>query len=151
MERREEVDRWMENSWTGADHCAEGEEARLHRAFRAVLCAMPDEDFDRFDAANPTVICQPHVNASVLSYYVSVPTGVQGGRVNVIYFSPSLFRKTDKNLTNVVAHECAHVVLGHHENPATDSPRAREQEADDRSASWGFRRTYTKSKFDQLP
>ena len=51
---------------------------------------MPDEDFDRFDAANPTVIGQPHVNASVFSYHVFVPTGVQGGRVNVIYFSPSL-------------------------------------------------------------
>lgn len=151
MDRNEQVDTWLEGGWPGAANFTEGEEQRLHQAFRTVLYAMPSEDFDRFDAANPTVVCPTHVNGCVFSYCVFVPDGIPCGRVNVIYLSPSLFRKTDKRLTDIVAHECAHIVLGHHENPGTDSPRAREQEADDLSASWGFRRTYSKRRLDQIP
>jgi hypothetical protein len=150
MDRGEWVDDWFEEGWPGANSFAEGEEVRLHQALRAVITAMPEEDFDRFNAANPTIVCKPHVNGAVFSYAVFAPAGMPHGRVNVLYLSGSLFRMGDRQLTDVVAHECAHIVLGHHAIILTDNPRACEVEADGLSASWGFRRTYSKRKLDQI-
>ena len=48
---------------------------------------------------------------------------------------------SDNLKMNIIAHEIAHFVLGHHLNP---KGKKSEEEADDLIAKWGFDRCYGK-------
>jgi hypothetical protein len=59
----------------------------------------------------------------------------------VIYLSPMLLSNPREEVESVIAHELAHVVLGHKEEPSPNAAAvgaARESEADQLVESWGF-------------
>jgi hypothetical protein len=61
----------------------------------------------------------------------------------VIFLSPELLGRSEEAIRFVIAHELAHVVLGHEEEPCEDARAAAEQDekaADHLAESWGFRR-----------
>lgn len=61
----------------------------------------------------------------------------------LIYLSPNLLDYPEDQVRNTIAHELAHVVLGHSEEPCPDAPMIgenQERQADELAAQWGFPR-----------
>lgn len=67
-----------------------------------------------------------------------------GGKV--VYFSPLLFESSPERIRFTIAHEIAHVVLGHTDDfspNAQEIAKRQEQEADEQAERWGFERPST--------
>src|SRR5947207_13463501 len=115
----------------GLDHDVEDSVGRLHRAFRKVLARTSDEQLRRFCDLSPQVICL-RSRGKVFRAHKNVP---------LIYLVP-VFKMSETTLLNLVAHEMAHVVLGHHESGPPDF----EEKADDLVEQWGFKRSYPRTR-----
>ena len=63
----------------------------------------------------------------------------------MVYLAPQLERFSHKYVDQTVAHEFAHVILGH---PMKNRSLSNEQDADNKAQSWGFNPAY---KPDQYP
>lgn len=74
---------------------------------------MTQDEFDGFMELSPTIVCLPSVNGPAFAYAMPVPSGAEVATLHVLYFAPTLWKKRDDRLTDVVAHEVAHLVLGH--------------------------------------
>lgn len=147
--RDERIELWWEDvsGWEGLMVDSETE-ARLFQAFRQVLQAMPGEMFRQFLALDPVVMC-PDESAFVID--CPSPRFREHSRP-LIYFAPTIARMTDHNLVDRVAHEMAHVILGHYRQDLRlrRSPRTCEAEADQLSQQWGFRPRYTRAMLRRL-
>jgi hypothetical protein len=58
-----------------------------------------------------------------------------------IYLSPELESLSQQKVNSTVAHEFAHIMLGHHDSSATDGDESKESEADLLISKWGYRPT----------
>ncbi len=110
----------------------------LRDAFVTVLLHISIEHFERFLRVNPTVIFLQDCLAQVA--YQLVPTEFpepHTRRAFTIYFNIDLTRQTRDALRPLVAHEVAHIVLGH-----LDYPRKPRQQCETEVAAqlqeWGF-------------
>jgi hypothetical protein len=102
--------------------------------------------FEAFQAASPTIVCNPAVRARVYRYVLPPATELeQQQQICVMYFSPHVARMSARSLADLVAHEAAHVVLGR-----TGRGSVTEREADDLAETWGFRRGYARARRRQL-
>jgi hypothetical protein len=147
--REGQVDRWWRAGFPGAFCFADPKEDRLYEGFRRVLLTLPDEHFRGFLDARPTIVCLPGVTANVFRYVLPVGPAQQSVRLTVMYFSPTLFRRTDESLASTVAHEVAHVILG--QLRGTPGRRSdREAAADDLARQWGFARRYSARYLQEL-
>lgn len=114
-----------------------------------MLLTLPEEDFELFLVQRPFVICQSKIRGKVFRRLIAVPPGAKEMQVNFIYLSPTVNRLSEKNLAKTVAHEIAHLVLGHQN--IKDRPRSEiEAEADALSVRWGFEPCYSRSELGQL-
>jgi len=149
-ERKNDIDYW----WTDAigNSFDYGNERRVHLAFRHVLLALPDKDFEHFMEQRPLLLCLPQLLGKTFRRLFPIPPGAEPIKVNFIYLSPNIDRWSEKNLVNTIAHEIAHLVLGHQDiRDAKHKPRSEtEAEADALSKKWGFGPSYTKSRLRQL-
>jgi len=149
-ERIADIDYW----WTDAiaESFDYGNERRVHSAFKHVLLAMPDEDFERFMEQQPVLLCLPKIRGKVFKRMIAVPPGAKELKVTFIYLPSNVDRWSEKTLINTVAHEIAHLVLGHLDLQDTKgNPKSKtEAEADTMSEKWGFRRSYTRPTLRQL-
>ena len=138
-ERLKKIDDWW-GGFPGAFACVSRLEDRLRLAFRRVLLAMREEDFEHFMELNPTIVCEPHLNGSHYTYYLPVPPGADGVTLHVLYFAPGIGRKSDDALAALVAHEAAHLGLRHDESHGGPEDEAA---ADALAEKWGFRKSYS--------
>jgi hypothetical protein len=144
--RDEQIELWWENVsiWLGL----QVGEARLFQSFRQVLRVFPADMFRQFLEVNPVVMC-PGLSAFV----VDCPSLRSRERSRpLMYFTPTIARMTDQHLIDCVAHETAHVLLGHY-RPDVNSrlpPHTCEAEADQLSQQWGFRPRYTRAELRRL-
>src|SRR5438046_7411608 len=114
LERISDIEYWWSGiHGAGADSSRRPSEPRLFAAFRRVLLAMPDDDFERFMELSPTVIFQPGVEGTVYSYWLPIIPGADHVVLRVIYICPDLRKWSDARIVRLVAHEAAHLVLGH--------------------------------------
>ena len=114
-----------------------------------MLLTLPEEDFELFLVQRPLVICQPKIRGKVFRRLIAVPPGAKEMQVNFIYLPPTVNRLSEKTLAKTVAHEIAHLVLGHQN--IKDRPRSEtEAEADALSVRWGFEPCYSRSQLRQL-
>ncbi len=146
-EREEDIAYWWEGGFPGAFHYVDPTESRLYAAFKKVLLAMPDEHFEKFTASDVTIVCLPKTSATIFRHSLVAPPGEEPRRLHmgVIYFAPHIGRYTDNHLAEIVAHEVAHVVLGHWSGEVRGEERADLEEAADRlSSEWGFKPRYSK-------
>jgi hypothetical protein len=69
-----------------------------------------------------------------------------------MYFPPTIARMTDQHLLDRVAHDMAHVLLGHYHPDASLrlAPHVCEAEADQLSQQWGFRPRDTRAGLRRL-
>ena len=150
-ERLEDVAYWWSGGFPGAfaaEYSRHPVEPRLYKAFQRVMLAMPDEDFDQFLGLKPTIVCQPAVNGTVYGYYIPVwPKDAEALRLRVIYFRPDLHKLSEDRLVRLVAHEVAHIILGHADLSGAKAGHGdmHAEEATDRKAeSWGFKGAYSR-------
>ena len=155
-ERIEDIDYWWHGGFPGAfaaDFRTNPLEPRLYGAVRRVLLAMPDEDFERFFTLGPQIVCQPAaVEGTLWRYFVPVMPKMKQAIVRVIYFSPEIRKWSAERLVRLVAHEIAHLILGHADSPqAAGHGDVHAEEATDRKAeSWGFQGAYSKAERRRL-
>ena len=111
----------------------------LRDAFLAVLGLIPESDLKIFLAYDPAVVCLEGCIAQVSSR--TVPRDCRQDRygpyVSTIHFTIELTRQTPAALLCLVAHEVAHIVLGHLDD--FQKPQSqRETEVADKVAHWGI-------------
>lgn len=150
-ERPKDIEYWWSGGFPGAfalERRGRLVQPRLFGAFRRVLLAMPEDDFERFMEMSPTVVCQPVIHGAAYSYYLPVVPGAQSVRLYVLYFRPDLEKFSDDKLARLVAHETAHLVLGHAAEAGRqavgDGEVHAEEAADRKAESWGFKGAYSR-------
>ena len=107
---------------------------KLRAAFELVFNKMPNDDREAFIEESPKIICSDH-------YGMVIHFRVDRFPMTAIYLRHDLIHLD--HCVDTIAHEMAHVVLGHHKEPIRNYERL----ADDRSESWGFKRCYTEPEF----
>ena len=150
-ERDEDIEYWWSGGFPGAfaaDYFRVPVQPKLYRAFQRVLRAMPSEDFDRFVGLQPTIVCQPVVTGAVYRYVIPVwPPKADMVCLWVLYFRPNLQRLSEESLVRLVAHEVAHLILGHADQGGytvgTGDVHA-EEAADRKAEAWGFKGAYSR-------
>jgi len=143
---------WPEAGLGGPDPT----ESRRHLALAEVLRSIPEDDYLRL--ANAMLFSPDSPAASSAAYIWFIPDARVGGRVEcfpatvfpgeeehlvpftqVIYLSPILERSAWDILVATVAHELAHVVLGHCLMPDSEEEyESQEQAAYELLCKWGF-------------
>ncbi len=147
-ERIIDIEFWWGDASSESFDEGEGEK-RVYSTFQQVLLTLPEEDFELFLEQRPLVLCQSKIRGKVFRRLIAVPPGAKEMQVNFIWLSPTVSRLSENNLANTVAHEIAHLVLGHQN--IKDRPRSEiEAEADALSVRWGFEPCYSRSYLGQL-
>lgn len=120
-------------------------ESRRHRALAEVLCTMSNGDYARLLKASLTFdwfIPQPWQRACVqpVGHVVTEkPTkGLTRCYARILYLSPQLEAAAWDVLLAIVAHEVAHIVLGHQLIGNDAVYDAQEEEAFQTICAWGF-------------
>jgi Zn-dependent protease with chaperone function len=127
MVRRDKNERWddfhyqfLQSGWFDDDR------AKTVEAMRRLSERMPEEIFDEL----PIVIVLAPAQWKYGQVYPSILNGV------VVYLSPTLEKLEQEEVDFTVAHEFAHVHLGH--QVWSNNPPSLEDEADKLVESWGF-------------
>lgn len=122
---------------------------RLARAFKEILSHLSEDKLAQFiDDINPKVIyIGSHSNACVFAMHVPPKPKEETGltQLNALHLSASIEDVTDEELRDILAHEIAHLMLGHQVSIGFSSEgeeQCREIEADTLSVSWGFSPCY---------
>lgn len=134
--------------WPDADFFGPDPEKSIrHWAIAEVLCSIPTDDYERLRALAGMFtwfIPHPETYGCGLPFYAQWPEEPLGGDVErapyalVLYLSPLLERASCSIAVAVVAHELAHLVLGH---PLEVDPRLEEgleEQAWALVRKWGF-------------
>ncbi len=111
----------------------------LQDALSAVLRDIPEIDAQTFLAYNPIVVCLEGCMAQVSCQWARPRWQHEGGRVRIpiIHFVIDLTRQMPDAVVFLVAHEIAHIVLGHLDD-SEKSHTQREAEVALKVAQWGF-------------
>lgn len=152
-EREQGIRAWWEDDHPGLPLLSREEDRdvllrRLFNAFRRVLLAMSEEQFQKFlYEINPTVVCRFTDNGCAFRHTVTAisdsPEKPVTRYLNVIYLAPWVFRRSDERLADLVAHEVAHHILGHPATMFSGNQEKDEEKADDLAEQWGFKRSST--------
>jgi hypothetical protein len=112
-----------------------------------VLCRIPEGDYQKLrGAADSFQWYLPGADTlgEVMPFPVNVRPRARKGKLalapyaQVVYLAPGLERVAWPVAVAVVAHELAHIVLGHDLHAQPDVYDRQEQEAFDRLCAWGF-------------
>jgi hypothetical protein len=148
-DRDEDIDYWWTGGFVGFFTCRDPLEDRLRHSFHVVLNQIPEEDFDTFMGCDPALICNPGVNGEVGRIWIPVVPGQDHAERVFIYFSENLGCQTDEFLVSLVAHETAHVVLGHFDHSHYGGYDD-EKSADALVMKWGFKPSYSEREFKRM-
>jgi hypothetical protein len=145
--RRSEEQVFESLAWPSQGLSFYPEQSRRHLAIAEVLYCLPDEDFKHADKCFEEFIWFiPHedVTGEVQPFPARAqPEPFNGVRLRhhayVIYLAPQLEKAAWSIVVSTVAHELAHVVLGHKFFGYTeDEYQAQEEEAWQQIRDWGF-------------
>jgi hypothetical protein len=145
-ERESDIENWWGaggNLLTGAHH------NRLFAAFRHVLMLLPDDDFDRFMELRPIILCFPEAGRA-FQFLHPVPPEQRQVRAIYVHISPECVSWETEELLNTIAHETAHLILGHPEMRPPQLRHETEAEADALSMKWGFKACYTPNELEKF-
>jgi hypothetical protein len=130
----------------GAGLCPEIPKDRRHAAIIEVLRRIPKKDYefivrqiDSFSWFIPENMLYGKIEPVVGKTEMELVPGHHVLANRLIYFSPRLEDESDDVIIGVVAHELAHIALGHSVVPASGREyEAQEKNAFDQIRSWGF-------------
>ena len=122
------------------------EESLRYQAIAEVLRRLPDQDFEMLDSKVDDFdwfIPHEHVYGRIQPFpatqQVQLPSGTPSARLAVVlYLSPKLEEEEWDLVVAVVAHELAHLVLGHSLFSSNEDYERNEKEVDAKLHEWGF-------------
>ena len=117
------------------------DQSNRHLAIAEVLCSMPEDSYRKLaDQADSFSWFLPPVETLGLCYpFGGIVEDEKKRYVRVLYLSPQLESAAFSSILAVVAHELAHLVLGHDLFPSgPDEYNAQEAAAWKLAADWGF-------------
>jgi len=136
---------WPEHGLTGPDP----EQSMRHAAIAEVLCSLPEDDYRalvRRVGSFHWFIPDDLVLGMNCPFYATVfpdekPDSLfqDAPYTHLIYLSPMLERRAWDIVVAVVAHEIAHIILGHALWPEHEEYDAQEKAAFRRICAWGFK------------
>ncbi len=132
------IDEWISTTLTESIVFQPDPQAvsKLEWAFRNVLRQLSEEELGRFMyEVDPTVLhfADPRLCGCIFHLPAT----------NMVYLKPTLGNEGPCYVNCIVAHEIAHLMLGHQALGTSDekSKRQVEDEADALAATWGFQRS----------
>jgi hypothetical protein len=152
--RLDEIDRWWGDDLGGPGvwTLTQEEQDRLRGAFTTVLGRLPVDDFEVFMRREPALVCVRDARGTAMTFRRDVPSepcSWTHTELYVIYLNPDVLADRDEALADTVAHETAHVVLGH--DGVREQPRSvQEAAADEQAVRWGFARRYSPEMIEDL-
>ncbi len=140
---------WKDDLWPSGGGLGgpDPEASARHYAIAEVLCTIPEDDYEALkSAADSFEWFVPHVRTHGMVYPFT-PTvypgpedlGLRAPYAKVLYLSPTLERVAWDIVVAVVAHELAHLALGHKVFVGAEY-EAQEEETFQRVCKWGFER-----------
>lgn len=146
---------FMDGFWPGAGLCPDPEQSTRHMALAEVLCTIPDEDYEILKSKTEEDEFQyfiPHYDVLGLAmpftpniYPEEDEKGLQLAPYSqVIYLSPRLELMSFDIVVAVVAHELAHITLGHKLRCGPEEYELQEAQAWDKVRMWGFKKEVSK-------
>jgi len=148
---------WKDYLWPSGGIDPDSLESVRHQAIAEVLCSIPEDDYERLKAAAESdsfVWFMPHAQTHGMVYPVNAthyPEPEESGLqhvpyARVLYLSPRLERAARDIVVATVAHELAHIVLGHELWHYPDVEEAGEEAAFELLCKWGFERQAKKHR-----
>jgi hypothetical protein len=96
------------------------DEIKLRNSFRKVLSKMPRKDLNKFLSKSPVVFCSTAFGM-VESFPVPPSPKNDGlGKLNLLVLRHDIVKR--KDMTRIIAHECAHIVKGDPKHRSGPSP-----------------------------
>ena len=122
---------------------------RLRSAIAETLNRLPEEDLDDLLFEKVLRIVQPIVNTVIELNDLNLSLRDSAGRIMLMAFESTLCDRPAHEQTYIIAHEFAHVFLGHATNQAEQSTEC-EIEADEQVIQWGFEEELKGSAFNYI-
>ncbi|MGD0654555.1 MAG: hypothetical protein ABSA16_09445 [Thermoguttaceae bacterium] len=134
--------------YPGSPMCPDPEiEGKRYQAFVDVLRTMPDEDYEVYKEKAGTLhwfIPDTRNRANVTLVHATIFPRSRKGKLTdgphtrMVYLNPSLERAAWSIIIACVAHELAHIILGHKIVVGGEEYKQQELEAWKRVADWGY-------------
>lgn len=134
----------MNQLWPPQGLSPDPQESVRHQAVREVLCCIPEDDYICLKVhANPFNWFIPYYETRGMIMPFPLTFGEKHERITyeyakVLYLSPLLERAAWDFVVGIVAHELAHLTLGH--DPTPQDYETQENEVFKRIREWGFER-----------
>jgi hypothetical protein len=144
IDRREEIDSSIFDNDLSAVY-----DERLRACIADTLNRLPEADLDRLLFEKVIRIIQPVVNTVIELNDLNLSLRDECGRIMLVAFESKLCDRPPHETTYIIAHEFAHVFLGH----ATNKMRMDEQceiLADEQVIKWGFEEELEGSSFNYI-
>ena len=122
---------------------------RLRSAIAETLNKLPEDDLDYLLYEKVLRIIQPIVNTVIELNDLNLSLRDSTGKIMLMAFESTLCDRPDHEITYIIAHEFAHVFLGHATNIAELSAEC-EVEADEQVIRWGFEKELKGSPFNYI-
>ncbi len=143
-DRRKEIDTSIFDNDLSAVY-----DERLRACIADTLNRLPEADLDRLLFEKVIRIIQPVVNTVIELNDLNLSLRDASGRIMLVALESKLCERPPHEITYIIAHEFAHVFLGH----ATNEMRLDEQceiEADEQVVKWGFEEELKGSSFNYI-
>lgn len=135
---QEQVDRRVEiDQNIFANGFSEVYDERLRDHIANTLNRLPEQDLDYLLYNRVLRVLQPVVNTVIELNELNLSMRDEKGRITLLVFHSGLCDRPDAEITYTIAHEFAHVFLGHATNDI-DADAACEELADRKVIEWGF-------------
>jgi hypothetical protein len=144
IDRREEIDSSLFDSDLSAVY-----DERLRGAIAETLNRLPEEDLDHLLFEKVLRVIQPIVNTVIELNDLNLSLRDSTGKIMLMAFESALCDRPAHETTYIIAHEFAHVFLGHATNRTPLNTEC-EIEADELVIRWGFEEELKKSPFNYI-
>lgn len=144
VDRRDEIDHNI-----FGNELSEVYDERLRGYVLETLNRLPEEDLDTLLYNRVIRIIQPVVNTVIELNDLNLSLRDEKGRITLVVFRSELCDKPSAEITYVIAHEFAHVFLGHATNQINVDEGC-ETEADTQVIKWGFEEELRETPYNYI-
>jgi len=144
VDRRVEID---QNIFSNG--LSEVYDERLRDHIANTLNRLPEEDLDYLLYNRVMRVIQPVVNTVIELNELNLSIKDEKGRITLLVFHSALCDRPLEEITYTIAHEFAHVFLGHATNDISVDKECEEQ-ADRKVIEWGFEEELKKTPYNYI-
>jgi len=143
-DRRREIDQYI---FEGG--LSEVFDERIRDHISGTLNRLPERDLDYLLYNRVMRVIQPVVNTVIELNDLNLSMRDEQGRITLLVFHSALCDRPEWEITYTIAHEFAHVFLGHATNDI-NVDRECEKQADRQVIEWGFEEELKKTPYNYI-